>query len=335
MYSCIKYKHIEDLKETWEKIYRENPLLSPYQSYEFAKIVVKDYRYSHLRALLSPVFYEIKKDDQTIMIIPLWKKPKTSPPFKEYYLFPDFCLAGYLDVIYAKDCSSEDFDQALKLLKEHIKASLTLRRVNEKSLLCQYLLSKNENPDNAPCVKISFPDGYEIYNKSLRKSTRQNIRTAFNRMNRDGKSYCLEVTSEGAFEDELWQDVLRVHLKRKMVRDHIKENKISYYIHRHHDPIETALRYHPDHYLFRFKIDGTTAAYFVGFLSNDGKTVIVPRLSIDDDFDFYSPGVALITESIKYLAENTSVTAIDLCHGSQGYKYTLGGQEHTNYYFVI
>jgi len=335
LYTCTLYKKIDDLKDIWNSIYSNNPLLSPYQSYEFCNIVANDYRFSSLRFLLKPLFYKIEKDGKPIMIFPLWKKPSVKPPFFTYYLFPDFCLAGYLDPIYDINSTDEDFKNAFELIKSEINAPLFFRRVNEKSLFNKYMFSSFKYRDFAPCVKIAFENGYDNFYKALSKNVRQNIRTSYNRLVRDNVSYRLDVFHNEYLKDDIWDDVLYLHLKRKYLRDGIKEKGIRNYISRNHDPIEKALRGHKDNYLFLLYMNDSPAAYFAGFLTNDRKSLIIPRLSINDDFKFYSPGYVLITETIRYLEKEGEIKLIDLCHGDQSYKYSLGGKEHNNYYYDI
>ncbi len=333
MYQYVKYKKIVELRDEWQMIYKSNPLLSPYQSYEYCSIVTKDYRFTGRRIMLTPYFFLIMKDGKPRMIVPLWKKPSLKGT--KWYLLPDLCAgAGYLDFVYYPDCSNEDFENAFKLIRKEIgEGNLMLRRVNERSLMGKYVESFHGSQDSAGCVRIRFEEGYDKYYASLSKNTRQNIRTAYNRMSKAGIACELKVVSGQFFDDELWNEVLRIHKKRYLLRDGIKENPIRNYIHRKHDPTEIALRNHKDNIVFLLKIDNTFSAYFVGFISNDRKEVVVPRLSIDDDAKFYSPGVIMIAEAVKYLSENTDIRAIDLCHGEQSYKYTMGGAEHTNYYY--
>ena len=55
--------------------------------------------------------------------------------------------------------------------------------------------------------------------------------------------------------------------------------------------------------------------------------IVIPRLAIDDQFRFYSPGYLLICETMKYLLENnSSIKNIDLCRGTEKYKTDLGEQ---------
>lgn len=334
-YTCTRHRHLSDVEEVWRSIYDANPLLSPYQSYDFCAIVASDYRFSHLRVALTPVFLEIRRDGVPIIIAPLWKKPAKRPPFYECYLFPDFCLCGYLDIVYAHDCTDEDFGQALRLIEREMRVPLTLRRVNETSLFGQYLLKHFEPYGDAPSAMVSFPDGYDAYFATLGKQTRQNVRTSHNRMRRDGRKWDLRVYQRQEIDEVIWGEVMRIHVKRKMSRDGVDEKGIRGYVARRHDPMERAIRTAPFNCLFMLTIDGVGAAYFTSFFTSDERCLVTPRLDMDDEFRFYSPGIVLISEAIKYLCENTEVRSLDLCHGDQKYKYVMGAHARTNYYFTI
>lgn len=51
----------------------------------------------------------------------------------------------------------------------------------------------------------------------------------------------------------------------------------------------------------------------------------MPRLAIDDNYRFYSPGYVLLAETLKYLGANTEVHELDLSRGEEKYKLDLGG----------
>ena len=63
--------------------------------------------------------------------------------------------------------------------------------------------------------------------------------------------------------------------------------------------------------------------------------VIVPKLAIDSDYSFYSPGVIMISEYIKKLCSNNNNNEyyIDLSRGDERYKTVLGGIVYYNYVF--
>ena len=51
-------------------------------------------------------------------------------------------------------------------------------------------------------------------------------------------------------------------------------------------------------------IDGQLAAFMSGMLGLKHEYV-VPRLSINDEFGFYSPGMLLLNEAVKYFMKET------------------------------
>ena len=54
-------------------------------------------------------------------------------------------------------------------------------------------------------------------------------------------------------------------------------------------------------------IDGKLASFMSGMLGRQNEYV-VPRLSINDEYGFYSPGMILINEAIKYFEINNIPT---------------------------
>lgn len=84
---------------------------------------------------------------------------------------------------------------------------------------------------------------------------------------------------------------------------------------------------------FYLRIDNRPAAFMSGLWCRD--RLIIPRLSINEDFRRYSPGMILACESIKYLISHTSIRILDLSQGEEKYKYNLGGKVHYSYKFKI
>lgn len=76
-------------------------------------------------------------------------------------------------------------------------------------------------------------------------------------------------------------------------------------------------------------IDGQLAAFLSGM--TDGVRLVVPRLSINDEYRRYSPGAMLISEAIKMLASQSTIRVLDLSKGEEPYKYQLGGRIHKAY----
>ena len=68
-------------------------------------------------------------------------------------------------------------------------------------------------------------------------------------------------------------------------------------------------------------------------LKSKQKEFIVPRLSICDDFSFFSPGMILINEVIKFFIESNQIHCLDLSQGNEKYKYQMGGINHLTFSF--
>lgn len=80
-------------------------------------------------------------------------------------------------------------------------------------------------------------------------------------------------------------------------------------------------------------IEGEPAAMFNGVLSKNQDRIVIPRLAINNDFKFYSPGYILIIESIKYIVTETKIRHLDLCRGTEQYKTDLGGSIYSTEFF--
>lgn len=76
------------------------------------------------------------------------------------------------------------------------KYELHFNKINQTSRLYKILKGmtqfSNLFVNQGTCVNISFGDIYDEYFSKLSKSTRQNIRTAHNRLNREGKIIDIE-----------------------------------------------------------------------------------------------------------------------------------------------
>ena len=72
-------------------------------------------------------------------------------------------------------------------------------------------------------------------------------------------------------------------------------------------------------------IDNELAAFMSGLKSPGESDYIIPRLSINGKYSFYSPGMLLVNETVRYLIEKTSNRNLDLSLGTENYKTQMGG----------
>ena len=57
----------------------------------------------------------------------------------------------------------------------------------------------------------------------------------------------------------------------------------------------------------------------------------IPRLAIDSEYSFYSPGYLMVCETLKWLMINSDIQTLDLMRGGEKYKLDLGGQKYITY----
>lgn len=330
----IKYKW-EDLGSVCETLYDNNPYLSPYQEYCFLDIIKNSTNIHNLKEWVEGknVFYVAKEKGKVICVLPLVVNRKR----KEINLLGYLCSVGHLDFIYNRDLSYEEFVGILdKLRILYSGFNLHLDRISQFALTYEYLETKGIEPkESSTCVKIDF-DTYDNWFSSLSKNCRQNIRTAYNRINRENKA--LEVItaigikpSEKMIEDN-------INLLSKRTIEHNKKSALLFPLMKllkGKEALTKALMTSKRFIGANVYLDGIVIAICNGVIANDGRAIIT-RLSIDTNYGVYCPGGLIINELIKAaILSDIRITSIDLSRGDEKYKYTYGGKEHFNYEYEI
>ncbi|MEN6460264.1 MAG: GNAT family N-acetyltransferase [Syntrophomonas sp.] len=321
------FSSIEDI---WDDLYQNNSHISPYMSYSFQKTYKRYLWLGSKRFGMQYLCYVVYDGAEAIAIIPLIRRRN------DYYLAGDLCATGYLDCIYSDQITDRQMEEIEKLLKEKAGAGTKfhLNKLNQSSLLMQHYASR-VSPERATCVSISLPDSYDDYFASLSKSVRQNVRTAKNRMQREGKEWNVETTVGVPVSWSLSKQLLEVYNKRLEKRDGKKVGAITRYVREHFNPITLAASHMKDNIVSILYIDGRIAAFMMGLIDNRERTALIPRLAIDSDYSVYCPGFLLVCEASRFLIAHTQVRNLDLSRGDEQYKYSLGGTEHFNYSIVL
>lgn len=189
-------------------------------------------------------------------------------------------------------------------------------------------------------------ESFEEYFKTLSKSTRQNYRTAINRLRKDGKSFSFDF-----YENEIPEIEMNNFLK-----DH-KERLSNRYLNNRSAIVEKTLeparrliygKYRRDgiaalsmkkgnnQILAVMKIDNKNAAYYYGLISESSemKRINFFRVCVNDtEFGFYSPGMILGMEIIKKYQAEFSI--YDFTKGDESYKYKFGCQNEDDFFVRI
>ena len=330
----IKYKW-KDLRSVCDTLYENNPNISPYQEYSFLDIIRNSTNIHNIKEWLEGrnVTYVVKQDNDIIAVLPLVINNKK----KTINLLGYLCSVGHLDFIYKRDLSEAEFFGMIDQLRSIYRGfDLRLDRISQFSKTNEYLVSAEEELiESSICVKIDL-DTYDNWFGSLSKSCKQNIRTAYNRINRENR--VLEVvTAIGATPSpRMVRDNIDLLSKRT-----IEHNKKSarllplMKLLKGKEAFTTALMTSKRFIGANVYLDGKAIAICNGLIANDGRAIIT-RLSIDTDYGVYCPGGLIINELIKaILNSNTHINSIDLSRGNEKYKYTYGGKEHYNYEYCI
>ena len=323
----------EQVEKEWRNLYNDSQFISPYMSYDFQKEYKKKLWTSRKTFFSKYIVYKAYENENLIAIIPLLKiKDKI-------YIAGDFRATGYLDFIYSDNITDVELDNLVKSFLTFMKdRELHFNKINQTSRLYKILneitQSKKLNVSQKTCVNIAFGKHYDEYFSKLSKSTRQNIRTAHNRLNREGKSILVETYIGRKIGKEENKNLMKLYQKRSNERSG-KTNIIVKTFQTLLNPLTRSLNVNENNFISILKIDSEIAAYMHGFISNHDKAAVIPRLAINSTFNVYCPGGLLITDTIKWLIDNSSVKNLDLSRGDETYKYVYGGTEHYNFDFTV
>ncbi len=238
----------------------------------------------------------------------------------------DYCDAVYRDPDTLRDVLLSLSEKVGGIICKHVQVESPLY-VRLKDVAKVIRIDKN--------VKIVFGDDFNEYIKSLSKSVRQNLRTSVNRLKRDGHTLQLKAFYGG--DKQIAHEMkrcLRIYEKRHFERYGVKTPKWKAWLLYHQHFATRNYLLLPTALTLVLYIDGEVAGFMSGLLGNAGQFV-VPRLSINSDFLFYSPGMLLVQEAVRYFVENTHVRCLDLAKGEELYKYKMGGMAHDTVDFML
>lgn len=241
------------------------------------------------------------------------------------------------DALWKPALTAAEREELAAFFYRSVPQKMKLHRIQCDSPLLSALPSgRVDKAEEVTYVRIPVPEDPEVLLKSLRSSVRQNIRTAYNRMKRDGVEVRLEVfDEEHRVSGEVWQKIMDLYFDRLFSKYRSRQvrswggrrKKRHLYYHVKHDTL--SLRDLPNAFHAVLWSGEKVIAFMSGFKTHDGKTVSIPRLAIDTSFGFYSPGYVLVTEVIRYIAAHPVLQVLDLSRGDEKYKFDMGGQPYT------
>lgn len=348
---------LPQLKPIWNNLYKANASLSIFQSYEFMLNFWKNSWIYCLTHKEIPVFYLIKEDGKPRLIAPLCKKTNGT-----YEIMGVKNGCEYCDFIYADGTSVESY---VRELVSYLKCPIVFARIKEQSVLYQSFVGKDNVKECGEefCTNIPLPESYDEYYKGLSSSMRQNLRTAFNRLKRDGHSVSIKVINEenkcdewnymeieniqstnvnyhgitqpASATDHDFEEMLSLYYQRHKERYGEHTSKLKMWYMKHLNFMTKSLRNMSSAMNIMLYIDNELAAFMGGLISQGEEDYIVPRLSINSKYGFYSPGMLLVNETARYMINKTSIRNLDLSLGTETYKSKMGGVKFLIKHFVI
>ena len=335
------------LKSIWNDLYSANPTLSIFQSYEFMLNFWKNSWVYCLTHKEFPVFYLIRDEGKPCMIALLSRKSNGT-----YVILGNKNGCEYCDFIYAE---AAPVDIYIKELVAYLQSPIIFENVREQSSIFQSFIGNDcmKERGEKECINILLPNSYEEYYKGLSSSMRQNLRTAFNRLKRDGHNVSIKVINEDgkcnvwsygdmeAIQDAQvrygktqqedssinndFDEMLALYYMRHEERYGEKTSKLKMWYMKHLNFVTKSLRNMSSAMSVMLFVDNELAAFMGGLSSQGEKDYIVPRLSINAKYGFYSPGMLLVNETARYMIDNTSNRNLDLALGTEPYKTKMGG----------
>lgn len=332
-------KDLEKIKEDWVRL-ESGKDMTVFQSYAWNRLLVESWckRLSD-RVLSDIAVYCLKEDGgKVLLMIPVliqkhaiknrwWYTPKG------VYLLGHGTYADYLCAIYDQ-CSEADILFTLETIhRDHPGMSLFFESMKEETFFSRVIAKAGRQAGTETSVSVKRMENAEAYRKSLSKHVRQNLRTAHNRMERDGVAYELKVTDRA--DPELIEKMRSLHTKRLRAKNRNDRDllrrlssriRIKFWIRGDRLVFDSMKNMENSVWVIAF-IDGQIAGYLYGL--KDRRSVRIMHNCVDMQFGKYSPMFCGAFDFILQMYEGEKTDEVDLTRGTESYKYQLGGTGST------
>lgn len=315
-----KFHLIRSVKHIWGCICQTNNATKPLQYYNYYRYLYYAFYAKRFVSRWKILFFDVT-DGVNDCIIPLIVNDKK----RQIRGLSNYGRLDYEDIISSTD-NQEFLLEGLKAVLDQYKGyEIRIENINEDSLLYGLFGPKMEWLEK--CVAIDMTDSYDHYVSSLSKHQRQNIRTAYNRIQKESFDIRLvQYDAQHPIPRGLWKKCQIMYEQR---HDSVgtkwkiwKDRQLNPYTHILHsvEGWRIFVLFHNDE----------PVSYMAGLYSDKQNCYYVPRLCINNQFSKYSPGIMLINEVVKVLI-GEGVRLLDLMRGDEPYKTAMGGFVHNNY----
>ena len=315
-----EYNNIYRIRGKWIELYsKAKPRMSPFQSFIPNKIYYDVFHFAKNRLFLSPRFI-FAQDGESEIIFPIIVDRRNNR-------ITEFAPLDYYDVIFWGEESL--IISVLEWIKNKYPSfQLRFSRVNQYASLIRYADASKSVSDRCVLIPVDI-EKYEGYYQSLSKHQRQNIRTAYNRCEKESVAIKLIRFDNKSLPISVRKECRTIYEERKATKN-LKTSLLKQVYNSFSKPVFNIMARIERGAFFVLFFGDIPAAFMSGAYSADGESFVVPILSARNDYLRYSPGIILINEVVKVLSEE-KVKVLDLARGEEPYKYAMGGVSHNNY----
>ena len=311
------------MKRDWEKIC----INGEYSSFYFWELVWLRSPIYLLPYKSKLTFFEVLDNNKPILIVPLCKKIGKN----EYFSMSMFNGTFKFDFVFDKTLPQSKLNDAVNFLFDNIIIdSIVLEKIIENEKTYNALLSVNKidfEIEGKNAISINDLEEYEQWNKNLTKNARQNIRTAYNRLNTDDVKIEFTFIENCRIPNRVLLKMIDLYCDRHISRYGLKVSAFKRFYLKHLDFSTIFLQKSASNFYCILRFNGELAAFMSGI--NEGGALRVPRLSIQEKFSRYSPGIVLVNETIKKICLSEKIiNSLDLGIGDENYKKVMGGTEY-------
>lgn len=188
----IHKRSLSWLKEDWNRLAYHNPSLNPCQNWDMTKIICRYY----LPYFLSGhgevnQFFSFEENGEVIAIAPLSHRLFS----KNYYSIGKSLSIPMRDFIFDERISEEKLEECVLVLLRRLH-NIQLLDIPENSKLHAVLLKLGFKPyKEFPYVTIPM-EGYDEWYNRLGKHMQQNIRTAYNKLEKNNICVDFQIVKE-------------------------------------------------------------------------------------------------------------------------------------------
>lgn len=342
-----KVADLDEFENSWKEL-EQGFEMTAFQSFEWNKLLVEEAINDKANILLRDIYVCYLEDENQIQLIlpiitqKISNKIKWIGRKKGIYILGYGSYSDYLNAIY------RDIDlEKVMFMISSLQAKFSRKKIYfhniRKNSFNKYLSEIGMKIDESIAVSVNIVESVDDYNKLLSKSTKQNLRTALNRMNKKAVDYHFEIT--GVIDDVALKDkLLDLHIKRSKVKNlknltGLKKlsSTIRFWTIRHKERnnniIYRSMGTMENSFTLIVFLEGNVVGYLYGLKENN--CVRIMQNCFDMNYNFYSPLFRACYDFILHVTESQEYKEIDFTRGTEEYKYKLAGHEVVIENFVI